>query len=64
MNKILMDRDEKELILAGKYVFKENGTFSLEIKDLEIGSRISKGDKLIKTGKGESVVAYKVFSSK
>jgi len=49
MNKILMDKDEKELILDGKYVFKENGTFSLEIEDLdkELFLVVSKGISVV-----------------
>ena len=49
MNKILMDKDEKELIIDGKYVFKENGTFSLEIEDLdkELFLVVSKGISVV-----------------
>ena len=43
---------------------KKSEPEEIEIKNLEIGTRISKGDKLVKTGRGDSVVAYKVFSSK
>ena len=36
MNKILVNNKEKEIILdSGKYRFQENGTFSLEVEDLE-----------------------------
>ena len=46
-------------------VYKKNGEADeIEIKSLEIGTRISKGQKLIKTGRGESVVGYKVFKNK
>lgn len=46
-------------------VYRKNGSPDyLEIKSIEIGTRISKGEKMIKTGRGDIVVAYKVFSSK
>ena len=36
MNKILVNNKEKEIILdSGKYKFQENGTFSLEIENIE-----------------------------
>ena len=45
MNKILMDKDEKEFILDEKCVFNENGNFSLEVEDLvkEVFLAVSKG---------------------
>ena len=43
---------------------KKNDPEEIPIKSLEIGTRISKGDKIVKTGRGDSVVGYKVFSSK
>lgn len=46
-------------------IYKKNGEpEDIEIKTLEVGTRISKGEKIIKTGRSDSVVAYKVFSSK
>ena len=43
-------------------VYKKKGEpETIEIKKLDVGSRASKGNKLIKIGKGDSVVAYKVF---
>jgi len=53
--------DKNDLVMVYK---KKSEPEQIEIKDLEIGTRISKGDKLIKTTKGDSVVAYKIFSSK
>lgn len=46
-------------------VYHKNGEPErIEIKNMEVSTRISKGEKLIKTGRGDYVVAYKVFSSK
>lgn len=53
--------DKNDIVMVYR---KKSEPVQIEIKDLEIGTRISKGDKLIKTGKGDSVVAYKIFSSK
>lgn len=54
-----VDKNDKVL------VYRKNGSpDTLEIKSIEVGTRISKGEKLIKTGRGDVVVAYKVFSSK
>lgn len=33
------------------------------IKELEIGTRVSKGNRIAKTGRGDSIVGYKVFNS-
>lgn len=35
MNKILMDKEERKLILDGKCIFSQNGNFSLGVEDLE-----------------------------
>lgn len=44
-------------------VFKKKGEpEDINIKDLPVSTRISKGDKIIKTAHGDSVVAYKVFT--
>lgn len=44
-------------------VYHKNGEPErIEIKDLEVSTRASKADKLIKTNRGDYVVAYKVFS--
>ena len=53
--------DKNDVVMIYK---KKSDPEQITIKDLEIGTRISKGDKLIKTGRSDSVVAYKVFSSK
>lgn len=46
-------------------VYKKKGDpEDIEIKLLAISTRISKGNKLIKTAHGDSVVAYKVFTNK
>ena len=34
---------------------------SFSIKDMEIGTRVSKGNRIVKTGRGDSIVGYKVF---
>ena len=47
------------------FVYRKNGSPDiLDVKSIEVGTRISKGEKLIKTGRGDVVVAYKVFSAK
>ena len=44
-------------------VFKKKGEpEDINVKDLPVSTRISKGDKIIKTAHGDSVVAYKVFT--
>lgn len=53
--------DKNDIVMAYR---KKGEPEQIEIKSLEIGTRISKGDKLIKTGRGDSIVAYKVFSNK
>lgn len=40
---------------------KHSEPVELSLKDLEISTRVAKGEKVIKTVKGDSVVAYKVF---
>lgn len=46
-------------------VYRKNGEpDTIEIKNMVVATRIAKGEKLIKTGRGDIVVAYKVFSSK
>ena len=35
MNKILVNNEEKEYILNGKYIFQEDGNYSLEIEDIQ-----------------------------
>ena len=45
-------------------VYKKKGEpEQVEIKSLEVGTRASKGEKIIKTGRGDSVVGYKVFKN-
>lgn len=53
--------DRNDIVMVYK---KKSDPEEIQVKNLEIGTRISKGDKLVKTGRGDSVVAYKVFSSK
>ena len=40
---------------------KNSDTVELELKDLKTTTRIAKGEKMIKTPKGDKVVAYKIF---
>ena len=43
-------------------IFHKNGEPEIVmIKDIEIGSRISKGDKIAKTTRGDSIVGFKIF---
>ena len=41
---------------------KQGEPETVEINTLEVGTRISKGEKIIKTGRSDVVVAYKVFT--
>lgn len=41
---------------------KNSDPVEVEIKDLKVSTRIAKAEKVIKTPKGDSVVAFKVFS--
>ena len=36
----------------------------IQISSLEIGTRVSKGEKIVKTARGDLVVGYKIFSSR
>lgn len=46
-------------------VYKKKGEpEDIAIKEIEVGTRISKGEKKIKTGRGDVVVGYKVFTTK
>lgn len=52
--------DKNDIVM----VYKKNGDpEQIEVKSLTPGTRASKGDKLIKTGRGDSVIAYKVFKA-
>lgn len=42
---------------------KKSEPEQVEIKSLGIGTRASKGEKIVKTGRGDSVVSYKVFKN-
>jgi hypothetical protein len=33
----------------------------ISLKDIKVSTRIAKGEKIIKTPKGDKVIAYKVF---
>ena len=43
---------------------KKNEPETLDIKSLDISMRTSKGEKVIKTPRGDSVIGYKIISSK
>jgi DNA gyrase subunit A len=52
--------DKNDIVL----IYKKHGDpEQIEIKSLTPGTRVSKGEKLVKTGRGDAVVAYKVFKS-
>lgn len=53
-----VDKNDKVMVYR-----KKKDPEIIEIKSLEVGTRASKGDKIIKTGRGDSVVAYKVFKN-
>ena len=53
--------DKSDIVMVYR---KKNDPEEIPIKSLEVGTRISKGDKIVKTGRGDLVVGYKVFSSK
>lgn len=41
---------------------KNNEPEQVELKNIKVSTRIAKGEKMIKTPKGDKVVAYKIFS--
>ena len=44
-------------------IYKKTGEpEKILIKDLEVGTRISKGERIIIPKRGDSIVAYKVFT--
>ena len=53
-----VDKNDKVMVYR-----KKKDPEIIEIKSLEVGTRASKGEKIIKTGRGDSVVAYKVFKN-
>lgn len=53
--------DTKDVVMVYR---KQGEPETININSLEIGTRVSKGEKIIKTGRSDVVVAYKVFSSK
>ena len=50
--------DKNDVVMVYK---KKSEPETIEIKSLEPSTRVSKGDKIIKTMRGDSVVAFKVF---
>lgn len=52
--------DKNDVIMVYR---KKNDPEQINIKSLEVGTRASKGEKIVKTGRGDSVVAFKVFKN-
>ena len=42
---------------------KKGNPDRFQIKEMDIGTRVSKGNRIVKTGRGDSIVGYKVFNS-
>ena len=42
---------------------KKGNPDRFQIKDMDIGTRVSKGNRIVKTGRGDNIVGYKVFNS-
>lgn len=53
--------DKNDVVMVYR---KQGDPETVNINSLEIGTRVSKGEKIIKTGRSDVVVAYKVFSNK
>mgnify|MGYP004545279593 FL=1 len=52
--------DKNDVVMVYR---KKNDPEQINIKSLEVGTRASKGEKTVKTGRGDSVVAFKVFKN-
>lgn len=52
--------DKNDVVMVYR---KKDEPEKIEIKSMTPGTRVSKGDKLIKTGRGDCVVAFKVFKA-
>lgn len=52
--------DKNDVVMVYR---KKNDPEQINIKSLEVGTRASKGEKIVKTGRGDSVVAFKVFKN-
>ena len=69
----LITLDEKETLVGIASVNKDDKVYAyrkvsepvlIDVKDIEIGTRVSKGTKMIKTPKGDYVIGFKLFTKK
>jgi DNA gyrase/topoisomerase IV subunit A len=66
----LIGLDKNEILVGISSVSKNDAVMvyrknsepeEISLKDIKVSTRIAKGEKIIKTPKGDKVIAYKVF---